>query len=83
MMQIVWAESGLNPDNYTAATGDAMKRFAILFANHVGNRSMPEYSKSSNKWRWWDNHLRDYKFGTTEDLMAQFIVQEPQNSGGE
>jgi len=73
-MQEVWLQNGLNKDNYTTAIADAMKDFAIQFANFVGDRPLPEYSKSTNKWRYWDNSTRDYKYATTEDFLAQFIV---------
>ena len=38
-MQKVWINNGLNPDNYSAATADAMKAFAVLFANFIGDRN--------------------------------------------
>lgn len=47
-------------------------RFAKEFANFVGDRPLPEYSASTNKWRWWDNTERDYKYATTEELIEQF-----------
>ena len=76
IMQKVWIDNGLNPDNYSKATADAMKNMAVLFANFVGDRPLPEYSKSTNKWRWWDNSLRDYKYATTEDLIETFVMSE-------
>jgi len=45
---------------------------AIGFANFVGNRPLPEYSESTNKWRWWDNSKRDYDYATTEDLYSKY-----------
>jgi len=44
----------------------------IEFANFIGDRAMPEYSKSINKWRWWDNSKRDYKTATTEELLSEW-----------
>lgn len=76
VMQKVWINTGLNPDNYSASTADAMKAFAVLFANFIGDRPLPEYSASTNKWRWWDNNLRDYKYATTEDLLSQFVMND-------
>ncbi len=76
IMQKVWISNELNPDNYSAATADAMKAFAVLFANFIGDRPLPEYSASTNKWRWWDNSLRDYQYETTEDLLSQFVVSD-------
>lgn len=47
----------------------------IDFANFIGNRPLPEYSKSTNKWRWWDNDKRDYAYATTEQLMEAWKNQ--------
>lgn len=51
------------------------KMVAIAFANFVGNRPLPEYSESTNKWRWWNNDTREYNFATTEELFDLFIQQ--------
>lgn len=80
MMQEVWIKVGLNPEHYTSSTGEAMKQFAMLFANFIGNRPLSEYSESTDKWRWWDNATRDYKYGSTADLMAQFVVSNGQDN---
>ena len=41
----------------------------IDFANFIGDRPLPEYSKSTNKWRWWNNNTRAYDYATTEQLL--------------
>jgi hypothetical protein len=74
IMQRVWIRNGLESNNYSASIADAMKDFAVSFANFVGDRPLPEYSVSTNEWRWWDNELLNYKYGSTEDLLNQFIV---------
>jgi hypothetical protein len=73
-MQKAWIAAGLNNDNYSAETASAMKSFAVLFANFIGDRPLPEYSASTNKWRWWDNNLKDYQYSTTEDLLEIFLI---------
>lgn len=45
---------------------------AIAFANFVGNRPLPEYSESTNQWRWWSNEKKEYEFATTEQLYEIF-----------
>jgi hypothetical protein len=74
IMQRVWIRNGLESNSYSASIADAMKDFAVSFANFVGDRPLPEYSVSTNEWRWWDNELLNYKYGSTEDLLNQFIV---------
>ena len=69
-------QNGLCQDDYSKAVADAMEDFAVQFANFIGNRPLPEYSKSENKWRYWDNPTRDYKYATTEDFLAQFIMSD-------
>ena len=51
---------------------DAMNVFAIGFANWVGDRPLPEYSKSTNEWRWWNNKNKGYDYATTEQLLEMF-----------
>lgn len=48
------------------------KEESILFANFIGNRPLPEYSESTNQWRWWNNETREYNYATTEQLYEQF-----------
>jgi len=50
---------------------ELMEEEAVRFANFVGNRPLPEYSESTNKWRWWSNKKRGYEFATTEQLYQQ------------
>ena len=45
----------------------------INFAKYVGDRALPEYSKSTDKWRWWDNDTRNYKYSTTKELLTDWI----------
>lgn len=45
---------------------------AVAFANFVGDRPLPEYSKSTNMWRWWSNEKRDYEYATTEQLYSLY-----------
>lgn len=47
---------------------------AVEFANFVGDRPLPEYSKSTNQWRWWDNSKREYAYATTEELYQLFLT---------
>jgi hypothetical protein len=61
-----WASTPSAPMN------DAVERHAIEFANFIGDRPIPEYSKSTNKWRWWSNEKRDYEYATTEQLYKIF-----------
>ena len=75
-MQTIWMQNGLSQDDYSKASADAMQDFAIQFANFIGNRPLPEYSASTNKWRWWDNSSRYYKYATTEDLLSQFVMND-------
>lgn len=56
-------------------SSNKQKDTAIAFANFVGNRPLPEYSQSTNNWRWWNNDTRTYNFGTTEELYDQFIKE--------
>lgn len=44
------------------------------YSDGSGDRIKVSYSKSENKWRYWDNSTRDYKYATTEDFLAQFVV---------
>lgn len=56
----------------------------IEFANFIGNRAFPEYSKSTNKWMWWDNDIREYKYASTEELLEAFReLPESHQEGGE
>lgn len=48
------------------------KQEMIDFANFIGNRPLPEYSKSTNKWRWWNNDTREYQYASTEELLSKF-----------
>jgi hypothetical protein len=49
---------------------------AVEFANFIGDRPIPEYSKSTNMWRWWNNEKRDYEFATTEQLYTEYLKQQ-------
>jgi len=49
---------------------------AVEFANFIGDRPLPEYSKSTKLWRWWDNDTRQYKFANTEELYSLFKNQK-------
>jgi hypothetical protein len=60
-----------NPQNSALNIADVRKSL-IDFANFIGDRPLPEYSKSINKWRWWDNNLRDYKTASTEELLSEW-----------
>lgn len=54
------------------AINNKMYESLISFANFIGNRSLPEYSKSTNMWRWWDNDTKSYSFATTEELLTEW-----------
>lgn len=45
----------------------------IEFAKFIGDRPLPEYSKSTDKWRWWDIDSREYKYSTTTGLLAAWV----------
>jgi len=59
------------PQNEALNIGVVIKSL-IDFANFIGDRPLPEYSKSTNKWRWWDNDKREYKYATTEQLLSEW-----------
>ena len=46
---------------------------SIDFAKFIGDRPIPEYSKSTDKWRWWDNNDREYKYSTTNELLTEWV----------
>ena len=52
----------------TNAMNTEQENDAVEFANFIGDRPLPEYSKSTNQWRWWDNSKRDYEYATTQEL---------------
>ena len=64
-------EANLVHDIKALSIADVRKSL-IDFANFIGDRPLPEYSKSINKWRWWDNNLRDYKTASTEELLSEW-----------
>lgn len=51
---------------------------AVEFANFIGDRALPEYSKSTNQWRWWDNDKPGYETATTEQLYTLFKTRPAQ-----
>ena len=46
---------------------------SIEFAKFIGERPIPEYSKSTDKWRWWDNNRWEYKYATTNELLTEWL----------
>lgn len=44
----------------------------VDFAKFIGNRPLPEYSKSIDKWRWLNNNKREYQFANTDELLREW-----------
>ena len=57
--------------NKISVNPDVIKSL-IDFGNFIGDRPLPEYSKSTNKWRWWNNDTRTYSYASTEDLLGDW-----------
>lgn len=56
----------------TVAFEHELSQQLINFANFIGDRPLPEYSKSTDTWRWWDNTTRKYKYASTKELLEEF-----------
>lgn len=70
---VEWDGEG-NPLYSFSQMKNAMSDYAILFANWIGDRPLPEYSKSTNEWRWWNNKNKGYDYATTEKLLEMFVT---------
>jgi hypothetical protein len=53
-----------------------LKAHALGFSKFIGNRPLPEYSESTDLWRWWDNDFVMYRTATTEQLYTEYLNQK-------
>ena len=72
LYSLLWGASKSKVDKVMLQFKKAKEEFAIDFAKFIGDRPIPEYSKSTDKWRWWDNNSREYKYSTTNELLTEW-----------
>lgn len=50
------------------------KEKCIAFAEWVGDRPFPEYSRLTKLWKWYDSSTRLATYSTTEELYKEFLT---------